>query len=230
MGNIEKRIVIAQSDKQALDSLISDYIPFIKKLIASSDLSLDFDDMLSIAMLTFSNCVLQYDVEKGNFIAFATTSIRNRLIDEVRKQGRHVGKVIPIFDNSGGIVSQAENVSIQQYNIESQRQTLSYEIEELSEELLPFGITFKELPKICPKQERSRNLCFGIAKLILANKQMKNLLFLNRRLPQLELSRQLDISGKTIEKHRKYIITLSVLMSGDYPSIKAFLPQYKEVR
>lgn len=229
MNDIEKRIVIAKSDKYALDNLISDYMPFIKKQIYSANLALDFDDMLSIAMLTFSNCVTQYDEKKGKFIAFATTSIRNRLIDEMRKEGRHTENVISFFDNDGSVLSHTVDVSVQQFSIESQRQTLAYEIQALSNEILPFGITFKELSKICPKQDRARNLCFRTAKLLLSDEDMKNQLFRNKRLPQMELAKQLDISTKTIEKHRKFIVTLSVLLSGDYPNIKAFLPRYEEV-
>lgn len=230
MNDIESRLKLAKFDKHALDSLLFDYMPFVKKQVLAANLSLEFDDMLSIAMLTFSGCVTQYDTSKGTFMAFAATSIKNRLIDEARREGRYTGKVLPLFNDDGGIVSLVEDVSLQEYNIESQRQTLADEIDALSAELLPFGITFRELPKICPKQDRSRTLCFELAKMLLANDKMKSQLFSDRKLAQAELAKQLDISAKTIEKHRRYIVTLAVLLSGDYPHMKAFLPKYKEVR
>lgn len=134
------------------------------------------------------------------------------------------------YNEEGTIISPVEDVSLQTYSREMEQQTLSYEIEELSTALLPFAITFRELPKICPKQDRSRTLCFEIVKMLLSNKDMKTQLFVHKKLSQAELAAQLDISVKTIEKHRKYIVTLAVLMAGDYPNIKTFLPQYKEVR
>lgn len=230
MNELENRIALAKSNRHALDSLLSDYLPFIKKQISAANLSLDFDDMLSIAMLTFSGCVAQYETGKGNFVAFAAASIKNRLIDEARKEGRYTGKVLSLFHEDGTVAPHVEEISLQQYNVEAQRQTLAYEIDALSVELLPFGVTFQELPKISPRQERARALCFGIAKLLLADANMKNQLFLHKKLAQAELASRLNISAKTVEKHRKYVVTLAVLMAGDYPNIKAFLPQYREVR
>ena len=55
------------------------------------------------------------------------------------------------------------------------------------------------------------------------------LAFEQKKLPQAQLASALFISPKTIEKHRKYIVTLIILLSGDYPGIRAFLPQYREV-
>lgn len=230
MNEIENRIAMAKSDRHALDRLLSDYLPFIKKQIVASNLGLDFDDMLSVAMLTFTGCVEQYDTEKGNFIAFASTSIKNRLIDEARKEGRHAGNVISLIKEDGAVIPQVEAISLQQYQVETQRQTLAYEIDALALNLLPFGIAFRELPKLSPRQNRARALCFGAAKLLLENDRMKEQLFVHKKLAQAELAAQLDISPKTLEKHRKYIVTVAVLMSGDYPNIKTFLPQNEEVR
>jgi hypothetical protein len=47
-------------------------------------------------------------------------------------------------------------------------------------------------------------------------------------LAQAELAKEFGISPKTIEKYRKYIVTLSILLLGDYPGIKAYLPLYRE--
>lgn len=229
-NSIENRIILAKTDRHALNSLLSDYMPFIKKQISAVHLALDWDDMLSIAMLTFSGCVAQYEIGKGNFLAFATVSIKNRLIDEDRKERRHTGKIVSLYSEGGVLVSPVGDISLQKYNVEAQRQTLSWEIDALSAALLPFGITFRELSRICPKQDRARRLCFGIVKLLLSDEHMKKQLFRNKQLAQAELAAQLSISAKTIEKHRKYLVTLAVLMSGDYPGIQAFLPQYKEVR
>lgn len=229
MVDIEKKIAIAKSDKHALNNLIFDYIPFIKKQVYSANLALDFEDMFSIAMITFSICVTEYDEKKGSFIAFATKSIRNRLIDEMRKEGRHTEKVIFFPDNDESLISYMRDISVQKYNIEHQRENLAYEIQELLNELLSFGINFRKLTKNCPRQDRARNLCFRAAKLLLSDKDMKKQLFCNKRLPRTELAKQLGISTKTIEKHRKFIVTLSVIWAGDYPNIKSFLPLYKEV-
>ena len=69
MSDIAKDVLDAQQDRNRLNQLISDYLPFIKKQLSGlNGLRLEYDDMLSLAMLTFSGCVHQYSLEKGNFL------------------------------------------------------------------------------------------------------------------------------------------------------------------
>lgn len=99
----------------------------------------------------------------------------------------------------------------------------------MSLELADYGISFRELTKLCPRQHRSRNLCLFLAKEIVGEDTYKKQLIQSKKLPKTELAGRFQISGKTIEKYRKYIVTLVILLLGDYPGIKTFLPEYKEV-
>jgi RNA polymerase sigma factor len=227
-----ERIEIAKSATDELDCLITDYMPFIKRIVSdTSNLGMEYDDSLSLAMLTFMNCVKQYDSEKGSFIAFASTSIRNRLIDESRKQTRYIGKVIPLFPDAEDDVSETaeDKASIAIYNQEQEQECLIDEINAFSEQLIQYGITFQELPQICPRQDRARNQCIDIGRFVSKNDEMLDMRYKHRRLAQSALAKEFGLSEKTIEKHRKYIVTIVILIVGDYPLIRAFLPRYKEV-
>ena len=58
MNTIEMRVQSAQADPGKTEQLMSDYLPFLKKQITGmQDLMLEYDDMLSLAMLTFLNCI-----------------------------------------------------------------------------------------------------------------------------------------------------------------------------
>jgi RNA polymerase sigma factor len=37
--------------------------------------------------------------------------------------------------------------------------------------------------------------------------------------------KRFNLSERTIEKHRRYIVSLTLILSGDYPGIQAFLPR-----
>lgn len=52
--------------------------------------------MLSIAMITFLNCIYQYKTTQGSFLEFSKQCMHNRLIDEMKKQNRYSSKVIPM--------------------------------------------------------------------------------------------------------------------------------------
>ncbi len=228
MNELEKTVAEAKKNVKALDSLINNYLPFIKKQVGTLiNLGLPYEDMLSLAMLVFTNCVGQYTEGRGGFLSFVKTSIKNRIIDESRKEQRHLSKTIPLQIEDE--ISFESQISLQTYNRELERQSLSDEIDSLSLALTPYNITFGELTKICPKQGRARQLCLRLAEAVVNDKAMKAELLKNKRLTQNRLANCLNISPKTIEKHRKYIITLIILLMGDYPNIRAYLPQLREV-
>ena len=231
MDALTERVYTAKAANAELERLIADYMPFIKRTVNdAATLGMDYDDRLSLAMLTFMNCVHQYDEEKGSFTGFAAACIRNRLIDENRKQARYAGKIIPLFPDGEGEndIAAAETiedrVSIAAYNQEREKERLSEEIDMISEQLAEFGIAFAELPRICPKHERARTQCIDMGRYASENDAMRETLFKSRRLMQSSLARQFGLSEKTIEKHRKYIITIVIILAGDYPCIRAFLP------
>lgn len=224
----EERAALAKEDPAEMDRLLRDYLPFIRAQLASFPyFSLEYADMESIAMMTFAGCVSQYDGSRGNFFPFARSCIRNRLIDEERRH-RNQPFLVPL-EAEPGEPDEVGSIALQEYDKEMERQQLHDEIDALSEELLLYGISLGQLPDVCPRRSHSRIQCASIAQYCLAVPALKNKLMQQHRLPQQELARAVGVSVKTVEKHRKYIITLAVTLMGDYPCIRAFLPQPKEV-
>lgn len=232
MSDIANEVLAAQQDRNKLNQLISDYLPFIKKQLSGlQGMRLEYGDMLSLSMLTFSGCVQQYTVEKGNFLAFCSICIRNRLLDESRKQVRYESRIVPLFDDNNENQSCVADgdTAIAVYNTQQEQLSLAQEIESFSTEVKKYGIDFDDLPRICPKQIRSRELCSKLAREIVSTPLLYCGFMTTHRIAQGELSTRFNISPKTIEKHRKYIVTLVVLMGGDFPYIQAFLPNSWEV-
>lgn len=229
---LEQRVLLAQTDREEANRLISEYLPLIKKQVAGLHHDrADYDDMLSIAMLAFLNAIRAFDGKRGSFLSFAQLHIRSRLIDEFRKTTRAAGNVIPLFpdDEDEKLVRTAdETASIKQYNREQERSALVEEIKLIQEELGRHGIQFSELGSISPKQDRSRKQCTLLAQAIVSDEQLRQDFQRTSRIPQNALAEKFQISVKTIEKHRKYILTVTVMLLGDYPGIRAFLPE--EVR
>ena len=239
MDAIIEKVERAKNDNNEMDFLISEYLPFIRKTAGEAVYAgMEYDDRLSVAMLTFMNCVRQYSVERGNFITYAAVCIRNRLIDESRKQTGYSGKSVqidrPLLTGDGDVtiknsIVETDRASIEAYSREREREDLSDEIDAFSKHLIEFGISFDDLSRLCPRRQKARNQCVSLARYILKNNEIRVKLFAFRRLAQSEIAHEFNISEKTVEKHRKYIVALVILLSGDYPFIRAFLPQYKEV-
>lgn len=231
MENLEERIAKAKEEDRELDRLLEDYTPFIKKQIQDNKIpGMEYDDMLSVAMLAFVNAVGQYKEGRGKFLSFAALAIKSRLIDENRKQKRYHGRVMPLYpEEDSNEQSAEEKLSLEEYYREQERLRIAEEISFLARELEHYGVGFSNLPKICPKQEKARNQCIQIAREVVENEELKEALTNGGRIKTGSLAQKFNLSVKTIEKHRKYIITVAVLLMGDYPRIRAFLPQSKEV-
>ncbi|MDL2205618.1 RNA polymerase subunit sigma [Eubacteriales bacterium OttesenSCG-928-N13] len=223
MDELTLRLALAKTDNVELGKLITDYMPFIKSEVTKTPVfSLDYDDRLSVAMLVFMTCARNYEESRGAFLPFAAVCIRNRLIDEGKKHQRHQGKVIPLYPQEEHCIENSASMSA--YSAEQERVSLAEEIDRLSVQLSRFGVTLGSIAEICPKQKRSRALCVRLARETAKHEKLKSTLLNHQRLSVAELARRLAVSEKTVEKHRKYIVTIALVLSGDYPGIQAFLP------
>lgn len=228
MNDLAQRLALAGTDNEALNTLISDYMPFIKSEVAKTPVfSLDYDDRLSLAMLVFMNCARNYEEARGAFLPFAAVCIRNRLIDEGKKGQRQQATAVLLHPEASNHETDA---ALAAYSIAQERESLSEEIDRLSAQLLGFGVTLGSLAEICPKQKRSRALCVRLARETVKDDSLKRSLLVHRRLPGAQLASRFQISIKTLEKHRKYIVTLALILCGDYPGIQSFLPDPREVK
>ncbi|MDR2168241.1 MAG: hypothetical protein LBE35_10415 [Clostridiales bacterium] len=224
MDNIEQLVFEAQSDPRKLNRLIEDFLPFIKKCVAASRVQRQSrEDALTVAMLAFADAVAAYEAGKGAFTAYAQVAIRNRLIDDFRADNRKKALDIPALDESGWETS----LSVREHEFQLEQSSLRLEIEEIAEILAAWGISFADLVKISPKQRRTRAQCGYIANLILENQAWQRQLFINRRLPSKEMCASHGVSLKTLEKYRKYIVALCIILAGDFPRLRAFVPVFK---
>ena len=232
MGELSDRIELAKADNQHLEALMADYLPFIKAEIAKvSANGLEYDDKLSLGMLVFMNCVRQYHPSRGGFISYTSVCIRNRLLDETRKLKRTRDNTVLFAPGEGEEPSafHEDKASLVQYSLDQEQAALQAEIAALSDALSAHGLSFLELARIGPKQKRSRRLCAQVAKALWTDKDLYKGFSSSKLLPQAALAGQLNISPKTIEKHRRYIVALVLIFSGDYPSIGTYIPGYREV-
>lgn len=229
MDDLAKLVFDAQNNPHKLNKLIEDFLPFIKRCVSQSRATKQSqDDALTLAMLAFADCVTAYRPEKGTFTTYVQTSIRNRLIDDFRVEQRFVSHSIPLLEENAGSDDWETKISVEEYHIQLERASLRLEIEEVSGLLDSWNTSFAELSKICPKQKRTRAQCEYIATLLLKNEVWRKQLMEKHRLPTKEMCDIYGVSAKILEKYRKYIATLCLIQSGDYPMLHAFLPMNRK--
>lgn len=219
--NLEKRAAIAAKNKKLKNELIGEYRNFI---LSSASKTLkrvitDSDDEFMTAMLGFNEAIDKYDESKGKFLSFASMIIRNRLIDELRRNLR----------NTAATFSELENENGTPFDIpSSDNHNIRWGIEALTDELAGFGISFFELTAVSPKSRKTKRLCFDAVRYIINDNKLLNNVLIKHTLPVKEVSEGVPLNRKTLERHRKYIIAAVIIVTQDYPEISAYF-NIKEV-
>jgi len=223
-GDLAVQVQAARQDKHALNMLLREYMPFIKKCVAGVFFKGQSKaDNLTEAMLAFSGSVQTYNPDQGAFIQYAAVVIRNRLIDSARKELLVQKRFFPLPAASDQEDTAWETgISLQAYNRAEEEENLRLEIEEVNREFAKWGFSWTALLKKCPKQERSRRIAARAAETV---RQDAGLLAETLKTRLLPVSRLAGLyPRKALEKYRHYIAALIILSQGDYPYIYSFLP------
>ncbi|WP_307200719.1 RNA polymerase sigma factor SigI [Paenibacillus harenae] len=223
---------IRLGDELLREQFIADYKPYILKVTSRfSKRYIDptRDDEFSIALLAFNETINQFDSNAGkSFLGFAETVIRRRLIDYVRKEQRHA-QVVPysMFDaeeEDQAVYNSVETKqALNQYDLMQTENERRLEIGDLNAELESYGITFMELVEQSPKHTDSRKLLIGIAQTLAYQSELYETFKHTGRLPVKELTELCGVSRKTVERNRKYIIAIALVISGTYPFMHDYL-------
>lgn len=166
-GDLVARVLAAKRDPRCADDLVRDYLPFIKaetaKFMGRSP-QRGRDDELGIAMFAFHEAVLSYDRARGGaFLAFASMSMRHRLLDFARRERRHADVISLDERRSDGGDGDgrplAETIASERDELDERqaRDASRQEIIQFGAELGSFGLTLLDVPRTVPSSgARSR--------------------------------------------------------------------------
>lgn len=215
-GDLSEQVQIAKTDKRALNVLLRNYMPFIKKCVAKVFFkSPSKADNLTDAMLAFAHSVNTYNKESGAFIQYAATVIHNRLLDNARREVAAQKRFFSFFSS---------NITVERLGREDDEKNLRLEIDAVNSEFFQWGFSWQKLLKNCPKQKRSRQICLLIAETVLESPELLTYMLEKRQLPASRLAE--IFPKKALEKYRQYIVALIILSQGDYPYIYSFVPHF----
>lgn len=214
--DINDRVCAAKKDPSEREKLIVEYTPFIIKqlsLFTKKYIDEKNSDELSIGLIAFNEAIDSFDNTKGSFLSFSSLLIKRRLIDFVRQ-------------------NQQNTIPLELYIEKS----TDYEAENRKLEMISFvnllslyNISLDDLIKQSPKHADTRKIATKIAYSICENEYLLEYLKSKRNLPIKDLVNILKVSRKTIEKHRKYIIALVIIISEDLPILKQYINLESEV-
>lgn len=225
--DINKRVLEVRGNSEELNKFMEEFKPFI---ISTAEKTLNRyvdcknDEEWSIALLAFNESIGNYEINKGSFLSFSKMVIKARLIDYYRKESKHKNMIyVNKISDEEEEIDLSEKQAIDEYHKESNNEYRKIEIQQLTEELKKWDITFKDLVKASPKRTATRKIYNIIIKFILNDEKALNYVLNKKTIPISEIEKNTLVPRKKIERSRKYIISVLLIILGDYEYLNEYV-------
>lgn len=233
MREIDNNALRAKHDKFHIESFIKEHELFIlktahkvtKKYITKSD------DQWSVSLNAFNEAICAYSYDKGSFLSFSELVIKRRLYDYIKKQSKYFSEVAisPFIFES---YDEEEDLSLKQEVLSKitykDNGDAKLEIEAISSVLNEYGFSFYDLIAVSPKAAKTKKSCATAIAYLSKNALLLTEMRKSKNLPIKFLENNLKIPRKIFERHRKYIIAGTEIISGNYPIISGYLNFVKD--
>ncbi|WP_336882136.1 RNA polymerase sigma factor SigI [Priestia koreensis] len=225
----EMAVQIQKGDGQLQNEVIDQYKPFIAKTVSSvcKRYIHETDDEFSIGLIAFNEAIEKYTKEKGSsLLSFAELIIKRRVIDYIRKEVRVRSWHFDLKEDmeEEGAQSKIEaDLSIHAYHKSIEQELRQQEIIQFHEVLKKFGMSLSEIVEQSPKHYDARINAIEVAQYIVNQDEVCEQLFKKKQIPIRQIERHVKVSRKTIERNRKYIIAMAIVLTGDYIYLKDYL-------
>lgn len=219
-------------DVEARESLIRDFLPFVLRVVSRTrgQYVTRSSEEASIGLMAFNEAIDSYQPRHGTgFLSFCETVIRRRLIDQYRREAQHQAREIPLSeleeeDEEGGryapVEVQAAWAAHQAYVENWERRE---EVGRFKEGLRGLGLALPDLVRVCPRHRDARKRALAVAQYLAQHPELGREALARREIPVRELQAQLNVGRKALERNRKYILAMTLVLMGDYPYLQDYL-------
>lgn len=227
---LEEMVAIAQQGDQIIQNeLLKCYQPFIAKCVSEvckRYIDPRTDDEFSIGLNAFNEAVMSYSPEKGSsFLTFSRLVVKRKVIDYIR----YVQKT-PVAISLDGRYDeeQMENpVEIQavkeSYREEQNVLLLREEIIDFKEKLRSYKLSLVQLTEVSPKHKDARETAIAVARTLYNDIDLRHFVQKKKKLPLKNLAKLVNVSKKTLERNRKFILAIFIILDEDYTYLKEYL-------
>ena len=115
------------------------------------------------------------------------------------------------------------DLSIDEYTKMIEQEHRKEEIAYFQHCLQDFKLTFAEIVEQSPKHYDARQNAILVATKLVEDDGLREFLFNKKQLPVKQLEAKVAVSRKTIERNRKYIIAMAIILSGDFVYLKDYI-------
>ena len=235
MNELDSFIPEAVHDPALRETTMRQYVSFIKKCASATvkRYVTESDDEWAVALQAFNEAMDSYQNDKGHFLPFAEMVIKRRLTDYHHEQKRFSREISVNPSAFSGEEEEEDDPAmsnaIRQAIVYLPGRDLPEEIAAISDVLRDYGFSFMDLTMCSPKSQKTKESCRKAIVFLLKNTDLIKDMQLHRQLPLKILEKNVGVPRKILERHRKYIIAATEILSGEYPCLAEYLqPMRKE--
>jgi RNA polymerase sigma factor len=214
-------------NQEVINDLLFAFTPFMKKaasFICKRSID-EHDEEFSVAMNGFHEAVMAFNPdENASLKTFAHLIIKRRLIDYIRKEKTRKDNVVLLYESeSTEDHFLMDHQAMEFYSKEKIAAVRREEMERFNELLKDYGLSFTELTKVSPKHADTRKIAFQVAQIIAETPELNDYVKIHKRLPLKEIESLVEVSRKTLERHRKFVMAVVLLVNSDFVYIKEYV-------
>lgn len=221
---------IRAGDSRARHQVLTQFTPLVIKIasgLTGRYIQVGRDEEISVGLLALNEAIDRYDPAKGkNFVNFASLVISNRLRDYLRRQ--RARNFVAVSTDSEKMPQLESRQAWIQFIDRQHQENRRSEVRQFICELKTYGLDLHQLAAATPRHRQARMRALTVARFILARPYLLRHLQQRGELPLKQMEKDLPVSRKTVERQRKYIISLIILLSGDYQYLTDYLPSEAE--
>jgi len=228
--SLEEMIMSAQQGDGTIQNfLLRSYQPFIATCV--SEVCKRFidpkkDDEFSIGLWAFNEAILSYAPDRGcSFLSFAKLVVKRKVIDYIR----YIKRKQPLFsldetydaekmENPREITAVKRRYAQEQDWIKLREELLDYK-----EKLEGYKLSLTELSNIAPKHRDARDSAVHTARILYNDPELRTYIYRKKKLPIKELLKKVNVSKKTLERNRKFILAVFIVFDEAYIYINDYL-------
>ena len=225
---IEVRVLAVQDgNDNERNQLLGEYAPFIKKVLSQHlgrFIEEENDVYYSVGLMAFNEAIDHYARERGAFLTFATTVIRNRAVDQFRKEkNQNIEMPFSSLDGSDDADRASKIDHFRSDEGPEANFVIREEMQMLVQRLNLMGISMDDLIAGAPKHEDTRRNAVKIARFLYEHAELRKKVFRTRRMPAQELRREFNATKKILDRSRKFILAVMLILDSDLDTMKHYI-------
>ncbi|GGD02687.1 RNA polymerase sigma factor SigI [Thalassobacillus devorans] len=229
--SLNEQVTLAQAgDEEIRNHLLQQYQPFIAKNVSEvckRYIDQHKDDEFSIGLMAFNEAIDSFSSQKGSsFLSFARLVIKRKVIDFIRNEQRHLmaASLDEDYENEEQMENPSEiTAAKEQYERQTEAWYRREEIKDFQLKLKQYKLSFKELTEVSPQHRDARESAIRVARVIYTDAELREQVLKKGRLPIKDLVGRVDVSKKTLERNRKFILAMVIILSEEYVYLKDYI-------